>query len=414
MTDRTVGAVPATRWEDAWATFDRWNAAGLLAVSAVVAALAPEGSASRGGTLVLVAVAATWIAFGQGSWGATQRARPLPGLVYVAGLIVLAGLLMARDRQFFIFAVAGFLATAPLRPLPLVFVGTGSTSFLILYFTWGGVPTATDEAIAFGAVLAIQTVVIGFGVTSGEKLTQLNEERRRNVADLRRTLAENEALHAQLLQRAREAGIAEERQRLAREIHDTLAQGLTGVITQLEAAEQSDDDTTIRRHHLDNAAALARDSLTEARRSVQALSPTALEHGRLADAIGKLVDDWSQLHGIRAAAVQPDDPPALPTGVEVALLRVTQEALANVAKHADASRVAVTVSVLDDRVVLDVRDDGRGFEPSSVATDGSFGLTGMRQRVAALGGSLDVESSPGDGTAICASVPISVVETADV
>lgn len=140
---------------------------------------------------------------------------------------------------------------------------------------------------------------------------------------------------------------------MAREIHDTLAQGLTGVVTQLEAANQSEGDTATRRRHLDNAARLARHSLTQARRSVQALGPGALEHGRLPDVLDQLVDDWSQLHGIRADAIVTGAPVPLPADVEVVLLRAAQEALANVAKHATAARVVVTLSPLGlgDRLV---------------------------------------------------------------
>ncbi len=185
------------------------------------------------------------------------------------------------------------------------------------------------------------------------------------------------------------------------------------MITQLEAANQSEGDTATRRRHLDNAARLARHSLTEARRSVQALGPGALEHGRLPDVLDQLVDDWSQLHGIRADAIVTGAPVPLPADVEVVLLRAAQEALANVAKHATAARVVVTLSPLDDRVVLDVRDDGCGFDPDNAPDGTSFGLIAMRQRVGQLGGTIDVESRPGNGTALSASIPIIAQEPPD-
>ncbi len=405
---------PSTWWERSWASFDRWTPYALLGASTVMSVLSPEQPEDAWiGTLSLAGLAATWIAVVHTT--APQHRRDLPGyhLVYLAVLLALAAVLMSRDLVFFIFAISGFLHAAGLRPLPLVFVGTGTTSLLILYYTWGGIPQTSGDITAFVSILVIQTFLIGFGVAGGERLTELSEERRRTVRELQTTLAENEGLHAQLVLQAREAGVNDERQRMAREIHDTLAQGLTGIITQLEAAYQSTDDPPAHRRHLDNAAQLARQSLDEARRSVQALGPGALERGRLPDALDELVGDWAQLHGIRADADVIGAAGALPAEAEVALLRVAQEALANVGRHADASRVGVTLSLLDDRVVLDVRDDGRGFDPTAAPDGSSFGLTAMRQRVVGLGGTLEIESRPGEGTALSASLPVVVTETVD-
>lgn len=403
-----------TVWDRSWTVFDRWTPYVLLGASTVMSVLNPEQPAGAwAGTLALAALAAAWVATGHTTAPAHRREMPAHNLVYLIGMLALAALLMSRDMLFFIFTISGFLHAAALRPLLLVFVGTGTTSFLILYFTWGGIPRTGGEAIAFVSVLVIQTFLIGLGIVGGEKVTELSEERRRAVGELQTTLAENEGLHAQLVLQAREAGAHDERQRMAREIHDTLAQGLTGVITQLEAADQTTHDPAAQRRHLDNAAQLARHSLTEARRSVQALGPGALESGRLPEALDALVHDWSQLHGIRVEAVVTGAATSLPAEVEVALLRVAQEALANVAKHADATRVGVTLSLLDDRAVLDVRDDGRGFDPAAAPRGPSFGLTAMRQRLVDLDGTLAVESQPSEGTAISASVPIEATETVD-
>lgn len=395
-----------TWWDRSTAAFDRWLPYALLAFSAVLNIVQPQPLGTRVVTLALVAVAAVWIGVGHTFRPKRHRARPGYVLVYLGGLLALAALLMARDMLFFVFAITGFLHAAPLRPMPLVFVGTGATSFLILFFTWDGIPRDTGAAVVFFSILVIQTVLIGFGVAGGEKLAELSEERRRALAELQATLVENEGLHAQLVSQAREAGVHDERQRMAREIHDTLAQGLAGVITQLEAADQSGHDAGAQRRHLDNATELARQSLAEARRSVQALGPGALERGRLPDALDELVRDWSQLHDIGAESVVTGAAIPLPAEAEVALLRVAQEALANVGKHAEATRVGVTLSQLDDRVVLDVRDDGRGFDEVAVPGDASFGLTAMRQRMAELGGTFEVESRPTEGTAISASLPI--------
>lgn len=199
----------------------------------------------------------------------------------------------------------------------------------------------------------------------------------------------------------------DERQRMAREIHDTIAQGLTGVITQLEAAGHVKDPAELQRH-LENAIRLARESLTEARRSVQGIVPVPLERSRLPDAIADVASRWSGITNVPVQLATTGTVHGLDPEVEVVLLRVVQEALANVAKHARAKRVGVTLSYMGDVVTLDVRDDGVGFVPSigkGVVSRSGFGLTAMRQRVDRVAGRLEVESEPGEGTAISVSVP---------
>ena len=153
----------------------------------------------------------------------------------------------------------------------------------------------------------------------------------------------------------------------------------------------------------------------EARRSVQALRPQALENSRLPDALADEVARWSATTGVPGEVETTGDARALHPEVEVTLLRVAQEALANVAKHAGASRAGVTLSYMEDVVSLDVRDDGTGFVPTAgsaapAASNGSpsaggFGLIAMRQRVSRLAGQLEIESEPGAGTAVSASLP---------
>lgn len=206
---------------------------------------------------------------------------------------------------------------------------------------------------------------------------------------------------------------------MAREIHDTLAQGLAGILTQLQAAEQTMSEPATLRRHVTNAMNLARESLTEARRTVHAVEPSVLAEARLPDAISDVTKRWSEVNRIDAVLTTTGDPRPMHADVEVTLLRTAQEALANVAKHAQASRVGLTLSYMEDLVTLDVRDDGVGFDVTArqVRTNGSdvkrtngvvhggFGLAGMRQRVQRLAGRLDIESEPGGGTAISASVP---------
>ncbi|MFI5802088.1 sensor histidine kinase [Streptomyces sp. NPDC051561] len=221
---------------------------------------------------------------------------------------------------------------------------------------------------------------------------------------LEQALAENAALHEQLILQAREAGVADERRRLAAEIHDTIAQALTGVVTQLQAASDSPDRATAQAH-LDRATSLARKGLGEARRSVRDLSPVALEHDDLPEALKKTVADWSQSSSTAAKFTVTGTVDPLHDEIQATLLRIAQEALANTAKHAHATRVGVTLSYMGDEITLDVRDDGRGFDLATETTIG-YGLTGMRARAERLAGTVDIESEPGYGTAISARVPL--------
>jgi signal transduction histidine kinase len=215
-----------------------------------------------------------------------------------------------------------------------------------------------------------------------------------------------------LVEQVRQTAVLEERQRLAREIHDTLAQGFTSIVMHLEAAEQGlpGEPETIQRH-LDEARRTARDSLEQARRLVWALRPAHLERASLPEALARVAARWSEGLGVEAHVTTTGTGTPLPPEIEVTLLRALQEALTNVSKHAQASQVTVTLSYMDDLVALDVQDNGTGFEPTQAQSatqpvDG-FGLTAMRERVEQLGGTLRVESAPGEGTTLAIEIPTS-------
>jgi signal transduction histidine kinase len=214
----------------------------------------------------------------------------------------------------------------------------------------------------------------------------------------------DEARHA-----GRRTGILVERQRMAHEIHDTLAQGFASVIVSLAAAEMSRGSSNSHAdwsRHLEEARRTARESLTEARRLVWALQPETLDRRSLSEALDLLAREWSQDTGIEAHAATSGKACPLRPETEVALLRTAQEGLANVRKHARAQSVTITLSYIGDRVVLDLLDDGVGFDTSRLkrvvgAHDtGGFGLRAMRERIEQLGGTLIVESAPGEGTTI--------------
>jgi signal transduction histidine kinase len=324
------------------------------------------------------------------------------------GIVLLASVLMLRQPLFFIFMIAGFFYATVLRPFAMVVVAIGVTSILVNSLL-AGLPQSATAWTFWIVIVVVQTAVLSAGAYFGERVAEQNEARRETVKRLEQAMAENSGLHAQLLAQAREAGILEERQRMAAEIHDTIAQGLTGVITQLEAARHADDRPDARDRHLTNAEALARDSLAEARRSVEGALPAALEAATLPDALREVAREWSERTAIRSDVTVTGDPITLDPEIEVTLLRTCQEALANVAKHAQAGRARITLSYMGDEVALDVHDDGVGFDVGRAApvpgTGSGFGLHGMRQRVARVAGSVDIESEPGHGTAISARVP---------
>ncbi|MBA3474820.1 MAG: GAF domain-containing sensor histidine kinase [Rubrobacter sp.] len=213
---------------------------------------------------------------------------------------------------------------------------------------------------------------------------------------------------ARLYARSTRLGAVEERNRLAREIHDTLAQGLTATTLQLESADAMLDDglTPERaREPLRRALSLTQSNLEEARRSVLDLRAAPLEGRSLSGALEVLVGRWETETGIGARYATVNGARPLPPRVEVALYRICQEALANVARHAGASGVDVRLVATPEQVRLVVEDDGRGFDASSVAGE-RHGLVGINERARMLGGSLEVRSSPGAGTRVEVTVPL--------
>jgi signal transduction histidine kinase len=214
-----------------------------------------------------------------------------------------------------------------------------------------------------------------------------------------------------LVEQARRAGLIGERRRLAHEIHDTLAQGFTSIVMNLEAAEAIlPAEYSPQVHwHLDQARLTARESLTEARQLVWALRPKLLEEAPLPEALARLAERWSEASGVAAVTTVTGTPRPLAPEVEVTLLRVAQEALANVRKHARANRTALTLSYMNDRVALDARDDGVGFDPERMAgsgREGGFGLGTMHERIERLNGTHSIESAPGEGTTLSVELPV--------
>ncbi|MBL0885988.1 sensor histidine kinase [Myceligenerans sp. I2] len=241
----------------------------------------------------------------------------------------------------------------------------------------------------------------------------------RESQDRQRTVDELTQARLHLAQAERERAVTDERARLARDIHDTLAQSLSAIELLLRAAEDAVGVDEPKAHELlGQARSAARDSLAEARRVVQDLTPADLERTTLLGAVRRVAD---RLSGPRPGNDRPSAPLAitvhtsgtprpLPVPLETALLRIAQSALANVAEHAAAARARVTLTYEADSITLDVVDDGTGFDPAAPGTGRTggrgFGIPAIRSRVQELGGTFALETSLGGGTALAVTLPV--------
>lgn len=388
------------RW--AWV----WSAVfyvSLLAPFAIVM-LDPTGltGAERAQVAVLTGLLALWHLVGGIIYPRRVpdcRQRPL-----VSAAILLAGIalwyLLIRISPNFYFTLAGlysqlFFTLPPVWAIPvslglglLVLAGGGSGSLSLRDpDVW-----AALVGIAFSLLFYVWIVAI------------INQSAKRQalIDELQRTRAELAAAE-------REAGSLAERQRLAREIHDTLAQGFVSIVLHLEAAEQAlPAGLPVVQQHLGQAKTAARQSLAQAREVVQDLRAQPVEGSPLPEAIRQAVENWSAATGVATTVAITGDVHPMPPDVEVTLLRVVQEALANVRKHALASRLAVTLSYMGDEVVLDVQDNGVGIGAAAAdpLLSSGYGLTAMRERVEEHHGSLLIESSPGEGTTLVVEIPL--------
>ncbi|KAB2593163.1 sensor histidine kinase, partial [Streptomyces arboris] len=328
-----------------------------------------------------------------------RRTRPKAAALWLAAIsaLWLALLVLSPDALWVAFPLYFLqLHLLPTRwgvPAVVVTAAAAITSFVV--HRQEIAPGAFIGPL-LGAAVAIATV-LGY-----DALFRESERRRELIVELVATRAE-------LAEAERTAGTLAERERLAREIHDTLAQGLSSIQLLLRAAERTLPEDAPAAAHVRAAREAAQANLAEARSFVRALTPPDLEHGSLAAALERLCARTTGPDLTVRFAVS-GTPVELPTPYEVALLRTAQSALANTVRHAGAGRAEITLSFMDTSVALDVVDDGRGFDPSGAPVaergDGGFGLPAMRSRAATLGGTLSVESAPGQGTALAVTLPV--------
>jgi len=351
---------------------------------------------SGGWSVVALALGALFALLGVGVFPRVERARALgPTLAYFAVQLPLGVgvFLLSHAGGTFVLVLAVGQAV---RVLPLAWVLAAAAPLPFLHAGMEDHGEAVQNAAVFLAALVL---TVGFSrAVERERLARakLDEANRRLRA---------------AAEQAEELATTRERNRLARELHDTLAQGFTGILLQLEAVDSAlaTSRADLARERLERARALARDSLAEARRSVWSLRPRALEHQGLPEAVRDAVGTVAAGGAPAVRFETGGEPRPLEPELEADLLRVAQEAVTNASKHAGARNVALELRYGPSVVELRVRDDGHGFSPDRAAgrTDGGgFGLTAMRERLERHGGELDVQSTPGAGTELVARVAV--------
>ncbi|KQV25689.1 sensor histidine kinase [Yonghaparkia sp. Root332] len=393
MTDRSDARGRVTWWDAAVV-----GVAALLAVLLLLQSAEPWRLATGGAGLALLV--ASWISLGRR--GPEAPTAPwFVALATVAAGVAVAGYPTLAIVQVVVYPIAWVYAPTVRRAIVqnigvAIAVGIG---FLV------SLGTSPDDLAqtAFSMVLSL-----GFSLAMGLWISRVTELGERNGALLR----ELQGAQEQIAALNRDAGAAAERERLARELHDTIAQDLTGLVLLAQRARRSGGDPEVLALIED----VARETLGETRALVAAgaavagatAARDADERLDLSGALDRLAERFERETGvvvsIARAERDPLDGSVLPRDVEVVVLRCAQEALANARKHARASRMEIAIGRTPDAVTLRVADDGIGFDPAA-ARDG-FGLAGMRDRLALVEGSLDVASAPGRGTVLGVRVPV--------
>ena len=320
--------------------------------------------------------------------------NPKRGALYlVPGWVIWAGLISLTADSLLLIGI--FLPLAFSR-FPIGWA-TGLTIFqtLGLYFLYVMLYPTEHWFLILMIILGLLTIatIIGAFISS---IIKQSTDRQRLIDELTRS-------RANLMRVEREAGRLNERQRLARDIHDTLAQHFTSIIMHLAAAKHNNFGTV--QTQLKQAEEAAREGLDEIRRIVWDMQPEQIEKASLVEAVEELAARWSAENSVLVKLNVTGTPRSLTSAAETALLRISQEAMHNINKHAQAKNVNITFSFMEDIFVMDITDDGLGFDPSK-SSDG-FGLKTMRDRAEELSGTLTIECERGTGTAIAVSIPVS-------
>ena len=320
--------------------------------------------------------------------------NPKRGALYlVPGWAIWAGLISLTNQSLMLIGIF----------LPLIFSrfpilwATGITFFqtLGLYFLYIMLYPTEHWFLILMIILGLLIISTIMGAFISSIIKQ-STDRQRLIDELTQSRAD-------LMRVEREAGRLNERQRLARDIHDTLAQHFTSIIMHLAAAKHSNFGTV--QMQVQQAEDAAREGLDEIRRIVWDMQPEQIEKASLIEAVEELAARWSAENSVQVKMNVTGTPRFLTSSAETTLLRILQEAMHNINKHAQAKKVNITFSYMEDLFVMDIADDGLGFEPSKIRN--GFGMKTMRGRAEDLSGTLTIESEQGTGTAIAVSIPIS-------
>jgi signal transduction histidine kinase len=356
-------------------------------VAAGVAVTAYAETSATGAARVVGVGAIALIAVLHWFWGRrlVEREDDPRAVAFVAviALAFAAGTYAVTSVSYLLFALSPltFLVLPVRRAVPAV-IGISLTPLIVALLREG---FQAEVLTQLGPIFVVSAAISAWLGTWISRVVEQSRERARLIAEL-------EASRAEVGRLSREAGAAAERARLAGEIHDTLAQGFTSIITLLQSA-----DPGLADERLALAVRTAKENLAESRTLIAALAPSALADGTLPEAVRRLAARFTEESGIPAACRVTGEPRPLPTPTEVVVLRAAQEALTNVRRHAGAREAAVVLAYGEDTVRLVVRDDGRGFDPASA---NGFGLPGMRARAEQVDGRLTLRSDPGTGTTI--------------
>ncbi|MET0726597.1 MAG: sensor histidine kinase [Leifsonia sp.] len=376
----------------------RWWDVAAVAVAIVVvvlAAIAPsEGSPGWGAWAATAAFLAVY--FGYGRWRITAPPSVHDAVVIALFAVILA-VGVAFDPSFavlqtfiypYVWSIAPTLRSAIVANLV---IGSAIVVGYTVHYGMDGLVSG----IAIAALSVVFSLALGLWIT---RIAAYGEERARLLADL-------QAAQGQLAALSRDAGVASERERLAREIHDTIAQSLTGLVMVAQRArtEVAGLDGSERAvESIDMIESLARESLAEARSLVASMAAVPAD-STLAEAISRIAERFQRETGV--VITTSVDVANLDRDREVVLLRCTQEGLANVRKHARAATASVRIDQSADAITLTISDDGAGLSAEPAGGSSGFGLAGMRERVALVAGSLEVGETPGGGATLTIVIP---------
>jgi signal transduction histidine kinase len=376
-----------------------WLFLGLVLVSAFIEDMRPRDRLAFIAVLAVLGLA--YLLFGQPAARSRDRLR---SHVYRIVLVVCCGLSAALFREsmfllFIAFPQIWFLSERVREGVifsVLVLVADATGLFYAMGWSW------SEFAYTIPWLLVSLTISLVLGIWI-ERVVAQSEQRAELIAELDSTRGElAEANHA--------AGAMAERERMAREIHDTLAQGMTSIVMLSQAAQAglahggTTDDARAKLAAIEDT---ARENLAEARALVAAFTPVALTDSPLPEVLRRQAERFSAETGIDVSVeldLPEDESAALSPGQQVVLLRSAQEALANVRKHAAATRVQIRLTGTGGGTAIEIRDDGQGFETAAPST--GYGLAAMRGRVEESGGTVEVDSSPGHGTRVHVLVPV--------